>query len=171
MALIQNGSLGQTISQLLIELQGLVLQGIIEGETIIQLLEQLNTLTVSATTVTITDIINLPPKEIELVEYIRGIQQPPIIRYQQRIVQLPPVTRLRVVNLNHWANQAYGMICGASTPNDFTKQECIDCVNQWMRDNPEVKPTKDKCNCTKQPKTKCQLEANACIQRKIKRMR
>jgi hypothetical protein len=178
--LLINGNWNQTIAYLLEHLQELTVSGITDTQQVITILNDLNAAlaeccetTVSATTVTVTDVVTLSPKVIEVIEYIRGIQQPPIIQYQTNYITPPPIIKTTVVNLNHWATSAYGMLCGTTNPNDFIKQGCIKCVDQWMKDNPETRPTKNNgCKCGAKPnKTKCQLEADACIKYKRRRMR
>lgn len=144
-----NGNWNQTIAYLLEELTYLVTSGNTDNQLILQKLDELNqiiqTYTSATTEVTITDIINLPPKQITVVDYTFAPHPKPIIKYKQQTVIPPPIVK----NIN--LKQVYLSQCGMYDTNNSRYIECTKCVDKWLAENNNVRPTKNIgcCKCKK----------------------
>jgi hypothetical protein len=122
----QNGTWIQEVAYLLNRLNALIYSGQTE--------EQI-------TTVTVTDLITLPAKEITVVDYTNPFPNtPPIIRVQHKFVTPPPIIKKITIN------QAYGYCCGAPS-GDGNYYDCTQCVDAWMLAHPDVAPKRNVCGC------------------------
>tara|TARA_R110001599_G_scaffold333722_1_gene549759 strand:+ start:210 stop:635 length:426 start_codon:yes stop_codon:yes gene_type:complete len=126
-----NGSWVQTISKQIEYLEGLL-------ENLNECCESGNTeneCVSAATTVNVTDIINIPPKEITVVEWASPKKPTPIITVEAKYVQPPP--RIHTVNVN----SIYPSQCGGGSSNNPKYVECMQCVDAWLANNNNQKPT------------------------------
>ena len=170
--LLINGNFTQTISYLLEHLQELTVSGITDTQQVILLLNELNEAiglccdSEQTTKITLEEFINSPPKVITIVDYTHFPNPTPIVSYKQIRVTSPPIINTVTIK------EAYLMNCGAYNPTDARYVKCMDCVNQWVSEHPDVKPvTANGCGCRLEPKkSTCQKNLDACILRKRRRL-
>ncbi len=122
-----NGTYIQQVAELLEELNILINANIISGQT---------------TTVDINNIVTQQPDIITVVEYESFPKPPATVTQQITKIPTPPIIKKVTIK------DAYLLNCGSWNPGDIYYKRCMDCVDSWISEHPDVRPTKTRTGCT-----------------------